>query len=454
MLAIYSLINLNCKNAIYEKPTAGSLLVKEQPIYGAGRLGVYRDRINVDETHYELNDHLGNVRAVIKRTKDLLGNAQLISFADYYPFGSEIPGRNGSIAGVDDYRHGYQGIERDPSTGWNSFELRQYDGRLGRWTSTDPYGQHHSPYLAMSNNPVSFVDPDGGYAHSGQEAPEDQVYYQRGDKWGWRSAKGSINWQGELTQDQFFDDIDNNLRDIADDPNPGELPFGIEFGGPGIPNGDAGDPRQEKNPQEGELIDEELFWQPLTKLRLLEYATEKLPGMSQQVLLTLMGDAFEESLHRYAELNTSFLEGYNRAPRGGSMSIPDGFSTVKINMTNGQRYTYPNANFVEVKTKPVVTPNKQIKGFIDQLSLLKLFTPTGHNSKPVSLTIVTLGDTYISRGVYNYANARLGTNRGVSKIYHIVAYYKIRNGQMRISFGKQGSIIEHYIFPDVGILFN
>jgi len=102
------------------------------------------------------------VRAVIKRTKDLLGNAQLISFADYYPFGSEIPGRNGSIAGVDDYRHGYQGIERDPSTGWNSFELRQYDGRLGRWTSTDPYGQHHSPYLAMSNNPVSFVDPDGG----------------------------------------------------------------------------------------------------------------------------------------------------------------------------------------------------------------------------------------------------------------------------------------------------
>ncbi|MCB0104925.1 MAG: HNH/ENDO VII family nuclease, partial [Caldilineaceae bacterium] len=26
-----------------------------------------------------------------------------------------------------------------------------------------PYGQHYSPYLAMSNNPVSFVDPDGGY---------------------------------------------------------------------------------------------------------------------------------------------------------------------------------------------------------------------------------------------------------------------------------------------------
>jgi hypothetical protein len=43
------------------------------------------------------------------------------------------------------------------------FALRMYDQRLGRWHATDPYGQHWSPYLAMSNNPVSFVDPDGGW---------------------------------------------------------------------------------------------------------------------------------------------------------------------------------------------------------------------------------------------------------------------------------------------------
>ena len=61
-------------------------------------------------------------------------------------------------------RHDYQGdySEKDEETGWNAFQLRMYDSRIGRWLSTDPYGQHYSPYLSMSNNPVSNVDPDGG----------------------------------------------------------------------------------------------------------------------------------------------------------------------------------------------------------------------------------------------------------------------------------------------------
>lgn len=33
---------------------------------------------------------------------------------------------------------------------------------LGRWLSPDSYGQYHRPYLAMGNNPISRVDPDGG----------------------------------------------------------------------------------------------------------------------------------------------------------------------------------------------------------------------------------------------------------------------------------------------------
>jgi hypothetical protein len=37
-----------------------------------------------------------------------------------------------------------------------------YDANLARWMSPDPYGEFHSPYLAMGNNPVSTIDPDGG----------------------------------------------------------------------------------------------------------------------------------------------------------------------------------------------------------------------------------------------------------------------------------------------------
>ena len=80
-----------------------------------------------------------------------------------YPHGSVMPGRN--YVGASAYRYGYQGqfAEKDPETNKDNFELRQWDGLLGKWSSTDPYGQYHSPYLGMSNNPVNFIDPNGGF---------------------------------------------------------------------------------------------------------------------------------------------------------------------------------------------------------------------------------------------------------------------------------------------------
>ena len=61
-------------------------------------------------------------------------------------------------------RNGYQGqfSEEDDETGWNSFELRNYDAVVGRWLSVDPMRQYWSPFFSMGNNPVSRVDPDGG----------------------------------------------------------------------------------------------------------------------------------------------------------------------------------------------------------------------------------------------------------------------------------------------------
>ena len=141
-------------NAIYEdKHDGNGTKQKEVPIYGGGRIGVAYKDVNQDIDHYsyELTDHLGNVRAVIR------DDGTVTYYADYYPFGWTMPERNGG----DAYRYTYQGQEKDPETGWEAFELRMYDGRVGRWMTTDPYSEFHSPYLAMGNNPVSTIDPDG-----------------------------------------------------------------------------------------------------------------------------------------------------------------------------------------------------------------------------------------------------------------------------------------------------
>lgn len=127
-------------------------------LYGAGRLGVYDD-VN-QKAMYELTDHLGNTRAVVTKNTTS-GLAETVSYTDYYPHGGVMPGRTyQNTLGVP---YAYQGQEKDAETGLLNFELRQYDARLGRWYNPDPMGQHHSPYLAMSNNPISSVDFDGGW---------------------------------------------------------------------------------------------------------------------------------------------------------------------------------------------------------------------------------------------------------------------------------------------------
>lgn len=71
-----------------------------------------------------------------------------------------MPSRNA----LSNYRYAFQGQEIDQETGMEAFQLRLWDGRIGRWLNPDPHGQYASPYLEMGNNPVSSVDLDGGWA--------------------------------------------------------------------------------------------------------------------------------------------------------------------------------------------------------------------------------------------------------------------------------------------------
>jgi RHS repeat-associated protein len=78
---------------------------------------------------------------------------------DYYPFGMPMPNKQTTDG---NYRYAFQGQEKDPETGMEAFELRLWDGRLGRWLTVDPKHEFFSPYIGMGNNPVSLIDPEGG----------------------------------------------------------------------------------------------------------------------------------------------------------------------------------------------------------------------------------------------------------------------------------------------------
>ncbi len=118
-----------------------------------------------NETDNDINVYFDNL--IITHT-----GLQVVEHTDYYPYGmvmrKELPSQGQGI--YSRYRYGYQGqfAEKDEETGWNHFELRNYGSRIGRWTATDPYRQYASPYVGMGNNPVSKVDPDGGF---------DNIYY-------------------------------------------------------------------------------------------------------------------------------------------------------------------------------------------------------------------------------------------------------------------------------------
>ncbi len=69
---------------------------------------------------------------------------------------------NRQIVGGEPYRYSFQGQEKDAETGKVAFQLRLYDPRINRWMTPDPYKQYPSPYMAMGNNPINRIDPNGG----------------------------------------------------------------------------------------------------------------------------------------------------------------------------------------------------------------------------------------------------------------------------------------------------
>jgi RHS repeat-associated protein len=165
--------------------------LKELPIYGSDRIGIYKPEALIDyftysatqkqvfanrpfgssnertvgKKEYELKDHLGNVRVVFSdlRSESSPGGKEtdVRSYYNYYAFGAIQPGRNSSTR---DYRFNFNGKEMDYEIGWQDYGMRIYRPDIGRFGSVDPITSQYpelTPYQFASNRPIDAIDIDG-----------------------------------------------------------------------------------------------------------------------------------------------------------------------------------------------------------------------------------------------------------------------------------------------------
>ncbi len=113
-------------------------------------------------------DHLGNVRVVSNDIKLRAGNSgpfrtTIYNFANYYPFGMQYTGTEGSYDANGDYRYGAGGQEKlnEISGSGNHYTAHfwEMDPRLGiRWNRDPKPNPSVSDYAIFADNPIMITD--------------------------------------------------------------------------------------------------------------------------------------------------------------------------------------------------------------------------------------------------------------------------------------------------------
>ena len=121
---------------------------------------------------YYVKDHLGSPRVTVD------GKGNVLSYADYYPFGSIMPGRSGNN-GMSHDRTKFTGylLEEEGEQDTYHAEARGYDPVIGRFTSRDPLSNLYpsvTPFAYAMNNPILLVDRTGLCPESSTD-PEEGV---------------------------------------------------------------------------------------------------------------------------------------------------------------------------------------------------------------------------------------------------------------------------------------
>ncbi|KFF14444.1 hypothetical protein IW15_03130 [Chryseobacterium soli] len=100
---------------------------------------------------YNYSDIWGNVRLAYYNSNN---TATIDRETNYYPFGLEYQGYNGTFTQLQSYTYGFQGQERQKETGWGSFKWRNNIPELGRFFNVDPLAEkytYNSPFAFQEN---------------------------------------------------------------------------------------------------------------------------------------------------------------------------------------------------------------------------------------------------------------------------------------------------------------
>src|ERR1019366_8684214 len=150
---------------IFRRSTAGTLTLERETMQvniDARRIAMIDTPIirpvGSSETQlmrYQYSNHLGTA------CLELDDAAQIVSYEEYYAFGSTSYQGTDTTREVPSKRYRYTGKERDEETGFYYHGARYYTPWLARWTATDPAGVTDglNVYTYCNSNPIILHDP-------------------------------------------------------------------------------------------------------------------------------------------------------------------------------------------------------------------------------------------------------------------------------------------------------
>jgi RHS repeat-associated protein len=168
---------------IFEKTSNGAVVQKTETVHildGSRKLAIVETRL-IDSAvaaaslpstveRYQFTNQIGCTCLELDET------AQLISYEEYFPFGSTSFQQVNSAIPVSLKRYRYTGKERDDESGLYYNHARYYLPWVGRWSSADPAGMKDGVnlYRYAHNNPIRIFDPSGTQGVDTQAKPSDK----------------------------------------------------------------------------------------------------------------------------------------------------------------------------------------------------------------------------------------------------------------------------------------